>query len=438
MSAIKEKEIQDNSQWLKSPLQMKMEGLAPMSEVIISSYFGTKKKLKLYRTYYQIGTDAKADIRIDDPFVSTAHAILELPKGANQYFIKDNASRNGVFLNGVQISQAPLPSRGSIRLGRSTISWSKKSDQIDSFDSDFIVEDEQMKDLISKVQAAASTNLPILLLGETGVGKDRIAQFVHKLSKVSGEFVPINAAMVGGSLAESELFGHKRGAFTGADAVRMGALKKANHGTLFLDEVADLPAETQVKLLRAIETGEIKPLGSDQEEKSIFRMISATSQPLEQLVESKKFRIDLFFRISGIIFTIPPIRERPKDIKAIVENTLAKKGFEIEQEALSKVLSYPWPGNVRELKSCIDRAIALCRFDSCSVIQSKHISGLGKVSTASMQQDKGRSLEEMEREFILLSLERNGWSRSVSAKELGIARSTLFEKMKKYQIQDRV
>ena len=228
------------------------------------------------------------------------------------------------------------------------------------------------------------------------------------------------------------------GAFTGAEKARLGALRSAHGGSLFLDEVADIPAAAQVKLLRSLESGEVKPLGSDEAERADFRLISATSQNIDERVESGAFRIDLYFRIAGHVVYVPPLRERPLDILAMARQWLAEAELGLDSEAEAKLLSYRWPGNVRELKASLERARVHAQAEGSANVLSRHLAKLasGPVRVDASLSHRGRTLDEMEKECILGSLERNGWSRSAAATELGIARSTLFHKMKRFDLKD--
>lgn len=247
----------------------------------------------------------------------------------------------------------------------------------------------------------------------------------------------MNGSHLGGSLAESELFGHQKGAYTGSDRNRQGALRGADGGSLFLDEVADIPMAAQVKLLRAMESGEVKALGSDRVSRSDFRLISATSQDMESKIQEGSFRLDLYYRIAGVTVHVPPLRERPLDILAIAARLLAERGFELDKECEGRLLSHSWPGNVRELKSVIERAMVTAQEAKTSRILPVHLDGLRALAMQGAKKSLPRTLVQMERECIQASLERNGWSRTIAARELGIARTTLYEKMRRFRISDR-
>lgn len=426
----------DCAQWLSSPVSEKCARLQPMREINLRPYFGSKRKIKIFRTRILLGQSESCDIRIDDPFVSPQHAELRLCSSGDGYQVVDLGSRNGVSLNGVKVHAAPLPSQGVLRLGRSTLSWSDPVVEGEMVGNGLVFSDPKMRAVLESLKRVARSSLPVLLLGETGTGKDLLAQLLHLWgSSPDAPLVPVNGALTGGNLAESELFGHSKGAFTGADAPRLGALRTARGGTLFLDEVADMPSSAQVKLLRALETGEVKALGSDLAEKVDFRLVTATSRDVEKCMGAGTFRADLYYRIAGAVIRVPSLRERPLDILAIARKLAGERGFEFDSEADARLLSYPWPGNVRELKSCVERAILVATSQSSARILAEHLVDLERPCLQVLERGP-KKWRDLEREILHTSLERNGWQRSVTAKELGLARSTLHAKMRRLGLRD--
>ena len=426
-----------SSKWLKSPLSEKSLRLRSSAHLVVRPYFGVKKKLQLIKTHYLIGSGPECDIVLNDPFICPKHAELKL--GTDGYFIQDLDSKNGVFVNGVKVAAAPLYANGSLRLGRSHIFWSLENDDADLDSKQWVFADPFMLETIKRLRQIAKSNLSVLLLGETGTGKEILAQMLHCWSnRANSPLITLNGALTGGSLVESELFGHKKGAYTGSDTTRQGALKSANGGTLFLDEIADVSLTTQVKLLRALENGEVKSLGSDSTETVDFRLVSATSQNIEMKIQEGGFRLDLYYRVAGYVVHIPPLRDRPRDILAIAHKILADKDFELDEECHGRLLSYPWPGNVRELRASLERAMVMARNENSNRILPQHFEGLerNRIFAPAPSGTITRTLIEIEMDAIRESLIRNGWSRGISAKELGIARSTLFEKMKRFKIRD--
>lgn len=424
----------DETAWLKSPLAERAERLQPMSELWLRPYHGKKRKVKVFRSEITVGNSEACDIRIDDPYVSPLHAEFRLENGGEGYSVRDLTSRNGVFLNGVRVKWAPLPVTGVLRMGRSMLTWSNQEPESEILEEGWVVADPAMRELVESVRTIAKSPLPVLLLGETGTGKDVLARMIHHWGpRASGPFVPVNGALTGGTLAESELFGHKKGAFTGAEAARLGALRSAHGGTLFLDEVADVPVSTQVKLLRALESGEVKALGADRAEGSAFRLVTATSRNLERMTRDGSFRNDLYFRIAGFVVHVPPLRDRPQDILAISAKLAHERGLLFSPEAQKRLLHYPWPGNVRELRACIERAAVAAQASGTLMVQLEHLAGMSQGLSAARGNGEcvPRTLQAIERECIEAALARNVWSKKAAALELGIARSTLWEKMKR-------
>jgi DNA-binding NtrC family response regulator len=300
-----------------------------------------------------------------------------------------------------------------------------------------VAESPQMKQLLQELAVIAGGNLPVLFLGETGTGKDLLARLLHRWGpRQSAALVPLNAAQADGGLVDSELFGHKRGAFTGADSSRMGALLRAHNGTLFLDEVADLPLSTQVKLLRTLETGEIKPVGSDHCETSDFRLITATSRQLMPLLQAEKFRWDFYYRIAGAVVKIPPLRERREVIRGIAALFAKKHGLVITDSALERLSFFSWPGNARQLSNVLQLSWQKAKRSKKENIEADDIElPLENQPMAIIEPSaEACTLERMEKLWIEKTLLRTGGGRSQAAQELGIARSTLFEKMRRYQI----
>lgn len=294
-------------------------------------------------------------------------------------------------------------------------------------------------ELLHSVRHASETRLSIYLSGETGTGKEVLARLAHLWSeRAACAFVPINCGALALSLVESELFGHTKGAFTGAVRDRPGALLQAHGGTLFLDEVGDLPSEIQVKLLRFLENGEIRPVGSDRVLHADVRVICATHKPLIKLVEEGKFRQDLYFRLASIPIEIPSLRSRPDDIDALATIFAHEHRKLLSPEAILRLRACHWAGNVRELRHAIERACGLAgpneqmlhakNFEFLE-LQAQTAFELGQLTLSGIC-----SLKDMERVMLLRALRISNGNRAVAAKMLGIARSTLFEMMKRHQI----
>lgn len=302
-----------------------------------------------------------------------------------------------------------------------------------------------MKEIIDKIEAVSKTDVPILIQGESGTGKELVANAIqrHSLRK-NMPYIKINCAAIPETLFESELFGYERGAFTGAIETKKGKFELANRGTLFFDEIGDMPLALQAKLLRVIEDGIIYRLGGKEPIQINIRYIYATSKNLKELIKSEKFREDLFYRINVMPIFIPPLRERKEDIPALIENFLnifsekySKQNITISSLAYEALLSYDYPGNVRELKHAIERAVLL---SSDGVIDVKHLPD-EFLPVKAFQNDcivnkitLKECLESFEKNLIIKALQECGGKKIEAAKKLGISRKALWEKMKAYGI----
>ena len=293
------------------------------------------------------------------------------------------------------------------------------------------------------LDVAAASSLPVLVTGETGTGKELCAAALHKLSsRRAGPFVAVNLAAVPLGLAESELFGHERGAFTGSPTKTRGRFALADQGTLFLDEVNSLPLELQPKLLRALETGEVWPLGGDRPIRTDVRLIAASNAPLEPMVQAGTFRMDLFYRINVLRIHMPPLRERPEDIPLLVHTLLRARArgaqVEISPEALSNLLSGPWYGNVRELANVLDRALAraLPATEGLVRLDVSHFDGIGEDNPpVSFQDQKTRAMAAWTRATLRAALIRSGGNVSEAARSLQMGRTALIRLMRKHGIR---
>ena len=293
-----------------------------------------------------------------------------------------------------------------------------------------VTKNPRMLEILEDMKNMALSDFPVLLCGESGVGKDLVAKSIHDTSRrVDGPFVPINCGAIPENMLESELFGHEKGAFTGAHARKLGLLEIANRGTLFLDEIGELSTPLQGKLLRVIETGTFFRVGGTKEVGVDVRFVSATNKDIKSEMEKGNFRSDLYYRISTLTLSIPPLRERKEDIPLLVDHTIQSnplfKNKKLAQEALKIFLEYPWPGNVRELQNVIHRTLLLSKND---VIGPRELladlSPNPKVS--------GRRLEDVEREHILQVLKEAGGQKAKAAEILGIDPKTLYRKLLSY------
>jgi transcriptional regulator with GAF, ATPase, and Fis domain len=288
---------------------------------------------------------------------------------------------------------------------------------------------------LDQVQQVAATSSTVLLLGETGVGKEVLAQAIHDVSSRRGPMVRVNCAAIPSTLIESELFGHERGAYTGAVSRQIGRFEAADKSTLFLDEIGDLPAEVQIKLLRVLQERVIERLGSTQPIKVDVRIIAATNCNLEQAVEEGSFREDLFYRLNVFPIAVPPLRERQEDIPALVwqftreyAKTLGRSIECISKGSMRQLQAYPWPGNIRELRNVIERAVIMTTGPVLNV----------QLPTRPLPRHRAEgTLRDLELEHIRATLERTHWrirGRGGAAERLGLKPTTLETRMSKLGI----
>jgi len=301
-----------------------------------------------------------------------------------------------------------------------------------------------MQEVHSLIGRVADTESSVLVTGETGTGKELAARALHEGSRRrSGPFIAINCAAVPETLIESELFGHARGAFTDARSARTGLMVQANGGTLFLDEIGELPLALQPKLLRVLQERKVRPVGGDTEVPLDIRLVAATNTDLDTAVEEKRFREDLYFRVNVISIPLPPLRARGGDVLLLAQHFLERAAEKagraltgIAPEAAKLLLAYPWPGNVRELQNCIERAVALARYDQVTVadlpekIQQYRPS---YVVVAADDPSELVSLEEMERRYILRVMEAVAGNKTLAAQVLKMGRKTLYRKLDRYE-----
>lgn len=338
---------------------------------------------------------------------------------------------------------------------------------------DMVAGSPLMRMVVRLGERAAASTIPVLITGESGVGKELLARAIQGVSDRAGKpFVAVNCGALPENLVESILFGHVKGSFTGAVTDHAGKFAEANHGTLFLDEVGELPLDAQVKLLRALQEGEVDPIGSKRPVKVDVRVISATNKDLAKLVEQGLFREDLYYRLNVFPIEAPPLRLRREDIPALVNRFVARFAAEERRpvrgctpEAMALLVSHDWPGNVRQLENAVFRAVVLCEGTELTPLDFPQISGLTPVLPANdarppeapapandaspeapvqLQNAAGflnaeghvRSFEEIERELIIQALKRYHGRMTEVARRLGIGRSTLYRKMRDFSLDE--
>jgi len=313
---------------------------------------------------------------------------------------------------------------------------------------EFIGRSSKMQQLYELIQQVAPARSNVLIMGETGTGKELVARAIHQASGRSGLFVPINCAAIPAELLESELFGHQKGAFTGAHRDRMGKFELANGGTVFLDEITEMSMALQAKLLRVLQESSVERLGAHRAVKIDLRIVAATNRNLQQAVDEGAMRQDLFFRLNVVRVDVPPLRERREDIQLLAEYFLHKYSTELGRPvptladtAIQNLLAYSWPGNVRELENLMERAAVLCRGKT---IEAQHLplDIAHQVSAAAPSTTVGSAdvdslllrdhVETVEKRLIQAALERSDDNKSAASRLLGVSERALWYKIKKY------
>ncbi len=397
-----------------------------------------------------IGRDAEQAVRIDDPWISRRHATLTI-EAEDRAILEDEGSSNGTRVvpgdrdgaagsaaktakNVVSVKGPTEVAAGdTICLGPAVLLLSR----VDAEDAN------PMQALDRMIAQVAPSPIRVLLLGETGVGKEVVAERIHAASpRRDRPLVKVHCGALAESLLESELFGHEKGAFTGATRERTGLIEAAHTGTLFLDEVGEMSAATQVKLLRVLEDGRVQPVGSTSSRQVDVRVIAATHRELPREVKAGRFRQDLYFRINGITLRIPPLRSRRQEIVPLALELLARAAKQanravpaLDPGAAAQLLAHDWPGNVRELRQVMERALALAARDSIGADQlvidelPPQSSALPPLGKSSLKDD----LAAIERRRIEEALDACGGNQSQAAEMLGMPRRTLVERLRSWK-----
>ncbi|MBU1862581.1 MAG: sigma-54 dependent transcriptional regulator [Candidatus Omnitrophica bacterium] len=312
---------------------------------------------------------------------------------------------------------------------------------------EIIYESKEMSEIIDAIKQVAPTNTSVLIEGESGTGKELVARMIHSLSLRKNErFVPVHCASLTDTLLASELFGHERGAFTGAVQRNLGRFEQAHKGTMFLDEISEIKGEMQVKLLRVLQEGEFERVGGMKTIRVDVRIVSATNKILTDEIRLQKFREDLYYRLNVVSIKIPPLRERRDDIRPLINYYLRhychvnhKQIHTIGPKAMEAMIHYHWPGNVRELKNIIERMVVLSKTDTLTFLNipadiSESIAPVASVRTQTDKMISNVNIREMERQLIVSALYELNGNKSHVAKKLGISRRTLYRKLAEYGI----
>jgi two-component system response regulator HydG len=371
-------------------------------------------------------------------------AVQAMQQGAFNYLLKP--------LDINQLRAVTEKAASSARLRRTNVELNRRLDEKFGFEG-VVGTSARMNDVISLLKRVAPTNATVLIQGDTGTGKELVAQAIHQNSpRKNKPFVALNCAALSDTILESELFGHIAGAFTDARSDRVGKFEYADHGTLFLDEVGDMPLPTQIKLLRVLESGEITRVGSNTPIKVNVRLISATNRNLEQAIAAGTFRSDLYHRLKVVTILLPRLADRREDLPLLIDHFIKQFAKQHEKTVKSmstatrrRLMAHDWPGNVRELRNAVERMVVVdvdgvldvddlpSELMDATAIEESAATG-GEARGDRLQSLVGRPLEEIERLFITETLQAAGGNREEAAKMLGIGERTLYRKIKEYQL----
>jgi two-component system response regulator GlrR len=395
-----------------------------------------------------VGGAAGVELVIDDPAISGLHA--ELDPQAQGLWVRDLGSRNGTFINGVRVVTAWVPGGAELRVGGTAIavSYAPTPTAVEvSAESSFgplVGPSPVMRALFSRLARIAPSESSVLIEGESGTGKELVARAIHdKSARAGGPLVTIDCGALPETLLEAELFGHAKGAFTGAGEARAGAIESADGGTVFLDEIGELPLAMQPRLLRAVEAREVRRLGETRYRPVDVRFLSATNRDLRMMVNSDAFRQDLYFRLAVLPVRVPPLRERREDIPVLARHLLPAGAQELlTAELLRDLVARPWLGNVRELRNALERLLVLGPGEALASDTSASApatpSTLGPVPAQLLalpfKDFRTRCWEELERAYVAHLLDSNGRQVTTAAEQAGLARTYLHRLIKRYDL----
>ena len=395
--------------------------IVPLS-LVIGRRGGDAQRIRLECDPIVLGSAIDTDFVVRDKTVSAHHCRIEPSAGG--YLVRDLRSRNGTFVDGVPVTLARIHAGSTLRVGRTDVRVVARGQPGVRAREGLVAASPSMCAVLDLAARFARLSWPVLVIGESGVGKEGVARAVHAAGpRAGGPFVAVNAGGMASSLIESELFGHEKGSFTGAAQLHRGYFEQADGGTLFLDEMGELPLEMQARLLRVLDTWEIRRVGSERPIKVDVRLVCATHRNLRKMVGDGRFRDDLYFRLARLIVEIPPLRERPEDVVELAQHFLSQTCEELGPRALGpaaveRLLAYPWPGNVRELRNVIQSAAAEC---AGGAIEASDVDAiLARMATVALD-TSALHLQEI--------LRRHGGNLSAAARAAGLPRSTFRDRL---------
>lgn len=432
-------------------------------QLLVTDGLKRGQKLDLTGDIARIGKKETNDIVLDEKTVSRHH--LEIQKNDDSYLLRDLGSTNGTYINNIRVKEAYLTPGDIIKVGGIHIEFRAFDERMQIEPSNknnfgpLLGQSLKMRQIFGVLEKISPTNTTVIIEGETGTGKEVVARAIHENSpRKDKPFVVFDCSAVAENLIESELFGHMKGAFTGAIATRRGAFEEANGGTIFLDEMGELSLDLQPKLLRALEQRTIKKVGANETVPIDVRVICATNRNLKKEVVEKRFRQDLYYRLSVVKIKIPSLRERPEDIPYLIENFLSKGVFNqnadgtlkiirVEDDALKMFTRYQWPGNVRELINMLERIVPIVEGSSVTgqhvsfIFQDlekedEHTERMPIDMNLPFKEAKQQIIEHFERDYLAELLNRNNNNMSKAAREANIDRKHMRHLLKKHGLID--
>ncbi len=412
-------------------------------KIVVTRGPSAGRAFAMLRQVATVGRHVTNDLVVADPRVSGAH--LELRRAGSRLLVRDSQTTNGTWLGGHRVTEVYLAEGGELTIGDSAIRYETEAtdgpSSVVARESlgQLVGTSESMREVFATIERVASKDLSVLVQGETGSGKEEVARAIHGASaRPSGPFVVIDATSLPETLAESLLFGHEKGAFTGATERRVGFFEAASGGTIFIDEIGELPAPLQSKFLRVLERHEIVRVGGHTPTRVDVRVLAATNRDLRAEIDRGRFREDLYFRLAQVKITLPPLRDRPEDIALLARKILAESPAPvmIDKAALEYLAEQRWPGNVRELKNVLVRAAALAQD---GIIHRADVIGEGETQKSAPNIDflskfsdaKEKSIERFERAYLEALMRRTGGNLSKASREADVARHHLRDLLKK-------
>lgn len=382
-----------------------------------------------------VGSGAGCDLQVDDRSVSRRHLSVELLAGAVR--VSDLGSRNGTLYLGAKISDARVPVGGAVKVGRCTLRFAPRREQAAERPElgGLIGQSPAARRMFALIEKLGPSDSTVLLRGESGTGKDSVARVLHALSpRAKSPYVVFSCGAVNPNLIESELFGHAKGAFTGADRVRVGAVEQAGQGTLLLDEVSALPLELQPKLLRVLESRQFQRLGEGTVRQAEMRVLASTQAELEAEVKAGRFRKDLYFRLAVVELVVPALRDRAEDIPLLARHFARQvNGVDVELagSTLAALQCDPWPGNLRELRNAVERVLAL------GALEEPAPAPAAGRAAASFKAARDAVLSQFEKDYLATLLGVHRGNVSHAAKAAGLARSAFYRLLNRHGLAAR-